>query len=348
MAQTIRWIQRVAVVIGQVAVLVINWAGAGQAKEIELDEALKGTAAQIRYENGRFVIMKRAVSRSVQQISVLDQQGKLLFDRDPIADFPDCSKLTIWDAAVSGDGLVAVAADMWSTTKQVAAVLVLYQIGKPDDRVRVVRTQPVNCRSIDLDKSGNIWCLGGDVDKRQVTHEDYPVVHQYSSDGRVLARYLPRSSLPPIGYTGPQDKEPYLGGRIGDPKLFRCGDTRMCVWMPSVDIFAEINADGAVQKIPVKIERAGVSYVRVASLPDGRVIGLLPKRDASEGDESRSTPYALNQLDVGAKTWRLVPGERTFTRGSNVLVGADESGFVVWIRTEGKLVWYPLGKAVPN
>ena len=238
-------------------ILLILWMGvaigcalAAPSRELVLDDNLKSLAADIKYQNDRFLVIYHAPTRSPgpldQSVIVFDKTFSRQFERYPGYDIPDVKTITLVDAAVSSDGLLVVAAHVWSSLKQAANVLFVYDLAKKD-LVRIIRLNPIACVRVSVDYGNALWCLGMDVQKRDTLHQDYNLVYRFSWDGVLEGKYVLRSSLPNNGQVGPQPQEPFIVGKLGSPQIVPSGGG-VLIWLPNGRALVRVDPAGETSR----------------------------------------------------------------------------------------------------
>ena len=323
----------------------------GQLREIDISG--EGPSADLRLQNDRFVaVYRRAIpvpGPGDQWVVVRDRQWKEIFRAIPGRDIAGSTSFSLSSAAAGPGETLAISGTTWSDRGESASVLALYDM-KQDKLQRVIKTSPLVCFQVAVDKAGGIWCLGSDSVKRRMADDTYDVLHRFSPEGNVTNHGISRSSFSTA-------RAPESDSRKGWPQLLLSPSGDVGIWFSGLHTLLLAGSTGQEKKRWITEGLDPTAEPTLAATPDGRVFGLVPTDTASgiqdrryrlhelrayKGDEQDGDGAVFQIGDAAAKLrWSLRPetADRHFAGRSNELVGIDETAAVIWDRSAGRLKW---------
>ena len=309
------------------------------AEEREPREVLLPSAhvepSRTKYLGGRFLLIDLAghdlPGARFPSVSVLHAGGRELVVPDAENPPPDADRL--WDATITPEGILVVAATLVEGGESVLAQYDL-RVGTVS---RIARTGSVQCRAITADAAG-VWCVGIDRGKADEGSDDYDVVYHFSPTGERLQSLFPNRSLPRPTIAWQSDIQVTSGGG------------RFASWLPGEEVLLTWGPGGSDQRqvaahVPrvQRSDEAGSQRERAPGhlgvLADGTpVLMTYIGRDADEPRRIRRALYA-----VGARgSLERLPGACDLFPPGYRLAGIDGEELVLLDRTGRRFVWLPV------
>ncbi len=235
----------------------------------------------------------RAFNRNGQQISAIT------------LGIPESDRIALKGIGLGLDGSTAFGGISWTPSGTEAAFIAL--VSSDGKSQQIVRTSPYTPFGFTVSSDGTIWTVGaenvGRSEKSPQVNPANGVIRHFDSTGRLMAAFIPRSSLGPsiAGLSSPIVSA--AGGRFG--------------WYWAVrNQYTEVSSAGVVQSFQ--------------GLPQGEITNLALTDNGGTFISVQSVPgssYRLYSLDHSSGTW--VP--LTDPPGSvwHWLYGADGNSLVV-------------------
>jgi hypothetical protein len=329
-------------------------------REVLLNPVTASSAMKIRVESGSLVVANRGAvpgysSPAAFWASLLDRDGNEIGSYYPGKADAEFTGFSTWDATLHSSQVLTVSGTAWKgqglRPPLGAGVLAQYN-SRSGALIRIVRTDPIQCRFISSGDEGDLWCIGLEKDKANQRSQDYRIVHRFSPQGKLLASYIPRTD---IDLTVPVES---LTQR-GSPEIRVGSSGRVFVWLPAILQVAVIDvATGAFRFYPVPPAASSDASHSVVFLPNGEMLDFLPVIAANDPTSGRyrihqwltggagSAPVRLAHVADPPGTaiggaWQIMPAARDvhYAGRSTELVGVDGSYAVLHNRTDRKLIW---------
>jgi hypothetical protein len=293
-------------------------------KEVLPDEQCRSQLGNMRYQNGYFTAVRRVKPRDPtgQEVVVLDKDGHCVFRSLPGQGIPEAQVLSLYDAFLGSQGLLAVVSVAVSRNGQMAYILVLYQF--PSNRIhKIVRINPIFATEVVVDEHNDIWMLGYDTDKA-AGNQDHGILYKLSPDGNVLGKFVMRSSISSANLKF----NPLLPDSYGASELFINQHGQLYACLANQQIVLEINLDGKVitqTKLPEFSPNNGRDTTFTIQ-QNGTIIGLFGN--------------GIYRLNTQEGVWVAI--KSSISVGKLIqLAGCDDQNVILRDRRTGKLLWVP-------
>lgn len=276
---------------------------------------------------GGFVVTWQVTSRDANStdVEVTDEKGSSLVRIGVLKTVPDASRVSIYDVSARGN-IIAIAAVFQSKkgNKQVrpTSSLMIFNVrGQLVSAVALVPSYAI--RKLEVDDDANIWALGDHVDV-DVDPSKVPMLVEYSPEGKIKRRLLPRNQFPLHAF---EIKE---GVAIGAPAMGFNGGI-VWFWLPgSTDMVSVTTNDGNASVTKTNVPKStsqSLMLLGVAREPSGDLVTQFREYDASRTD-GRSLYY---RWSASSGLWSQFKLHECDV--ASALVGADKVGQIYASRT---------------
>jgi hypothetical protein len=286
-------------------------------------------------EHGRTVLAKVCGPLEAEcdhhVFAIWDETGRKVFEQAPFLDVEDVAdgsvvastlrepdRLMVSTVITKGDGFEWILAE--------------YDVDS-GDVLRLHHIAPVRCLNMKGDRTGNLWCLGDDVDRRR-EQLDHNLVYRYDASGELISQTLPRSFL------GGDPKALSFSFRQSAPGGFLRGDGPVRLWFPKTRELFSFDHQGAVRDHEVTPAIENLERTRMVSAPDGHVYAMLST--ATDPEDPDTWSQGLYRLADDASAWEPLAGIAEEIPMRFTVAGADENGLVLLDRPSLTLYWWPV------
>jgi hypothetical protein len=182
-----------------------------------------------RYENGFFV----ACDPDDPSVSSFDGSGRPVVQLK--LTLPGVYRFQPREAAVSGDGTIAVAGSAYdSDARSVSAIV---WVGRDGKLTRVVRTSPFAAFHVEFAGDGSLWTVGRVIDANFKEVPGHDTVGQYDKEGKLTRSLVSLDTFLPHR---PHNWHPAMGS------LLVVGEDRIGFLSPAAREYIEISLSGTV------------------------------------------------------------------------------------------------------
>lgn len=259
-----------------------------------------------------------------------DSNGNELFKVYPLKDFPGAKHLSIWDVAATPDG-VAIAGVLTLAEKTVRQLTLVY--GRQGQLLKVWNIAPYHQHLIAADAVGNIYGYGDRIDIGSGPKEpDYPLIEKYSSDGKIMAEFLPRKTFS----TDTTDITPKTGLNrmqiVGGELVVLLTSVRQVLWFNSGGSQErQVSLETALNDVSKAYDGSDVEIMGFAVLGTG---GYLTELRIHPKGPSESLPTLLVRISNDGRSFAVISVKQSQAE-MGYLEGVTSSGKAVFLRGYG-------------
>ena len=182
----------------------------------------------VRYENGFFV----AYDPADPSVSSFDGSGRPVVQLK--LTLPDVYRFQPVDAAVAGDGTIAVPGSAYDSEGRLVEVIVW--VGRDGKIARIVRTSPYAVFKVEFAGDGSLWTVGRVNDESHKEVSGHDTVRQYDKAGKLTRSLVSLDTFQPR----PHNWHPARGS------LLVAGEDRIGFLSPVAREYIEISLSGGV------------------------------------------------------------------------------------------------------
>jgi len=246
----------------------------------------------VRYENGFFV----AYDPADPSVSSFDDSGQPVVQLK--LTLPEVYRFRPSDAAVAGDGTIAVTGSAYSDGRLVSVIV---WVGRDGKIARVIRTSPFAVFHVEFAGDGSLWTVGRVIDANFKEVPGHDTVRQYDKEGKLTRSLVSLDTFQPR----PRNRHPAMGS------LLVAGEDRIGFLSPAAREYIEISLSGAVlgrwrmpalmdnqDLLNAMIGRDGSLYVNVT--PESGTNALLYTLDKPTG--------SFRPVAIDAERWTSLAG----------------------------------------
>jgi hypothetical protein len=288
-------------------------------------------------EHGRAVLNKACGPQEAEcdhdVFAVWDEDGAKVFEQAPLVDIEGMAGGHCFASALRETDRLVISTVI-TKAEGYEWILAEYDVDK-GEVLRLHHIAPVRCINMKGDRTGNLWCLGDDVDRTR-KELDHDLVYRYDASGELISQSLDRSML------GGDPKALAYCFRQSAPGGFLRGDGPVRLWFPKTRELFSFDHQGAVRDHEVTPAIENLERTRMVSAPDGHVYAMLST--ATDPEDSDTWSQGLYRLADDASAWEPLPGIAEEIPMRFTLAGADDNGLVLLDQRSLTLYWWPVGE----
>lgn len=249
------------------------------------------------WSNGALLVITRNRTAS-PVVHVIDRQGTESTAVSVL--IPGADRISLTGVGRAPDGVITVGGFSWTPDGREATFIAI--VSADGTKQDTIRTYPYTPYSLTVAPDGSIWTAGLEMfnrsEKDPRIDPNYGMLRHLDRSGRLVATFIPRTSLPTVA----------LG--VPEGHVFATNDRVGWIWG---NTYCEVTASGQLKRLQIP---SGDPAMVVLTPSGGTVVGMR---------ESDSQLYALT-----AGKWAPVTLEPGVVTSSTVyLYGADDDNLVL-------------------